>query len=252
MAVTTVRALLRRLVPGRFWAWREQRLVARIRARNRGRSTREIFSEIYATAQWGGKRGEFNSGRGSQASVTGAYCAMIREFIEAHQISSVVDLGCGDFEVGKRIQCPGVSYVGVDVVPALIEHNRRLFGSATVQFECLDIVDDALPRAELCLVRQVFQHLSNQQIAAVLVKLDQFTHVIVTEHYPANPEACVPNLDKPAGADTRLYDGSGVFLNQPPFDREVRLLLSSELPAATRSGETLRSLLLGPALDHGK
>jgi SAM-dependent methyltransferase len=252
MATPTARALLRRLVPRRFWSWREQRLVARIRARNRGRSTREIFSEIYETAQWGGKRGEFSSGRGSEPSVTAPYCSMIREFIGEHRISSVVDLGCGDFEVGKRIQCPGVSYVGVDVVPALIERNRRLYGDATVQFECLDIVAEALPPAALCLVRQVFQHLSNPQIAAVLAKLGQFAHVIVTEHYPASPETCLPNLDKPPGPDTRVGDGSGVFLDKPPFDRKTRLLLSSELPAATRPGETLRSFLVGPAVHHGK
>src|SRR5258706_4910521 len=128
MAMPNARALLRRLLPSRLWAWRQQRLVARIRARNRGRSTREIFSEIYETAQWGGKRGEFNSGRGSEANVTAAYCSMLREFIDEHQIRSVLDLGCGDFEVAKRIQRPGVSYVGVDVVPALVERNRRLYG----------------------------------------------------------------------------------------------------------------------------
>jgi hypothetical protein len=64
---------------------------------------REIFSEIYETAQWGGKRGDFCSGRGSDPRVAAAYCSTIREFIVEHGIRSVVDLGCGDFEVGSRI-----------------------------------------------------------------------------------------------------------------------------------------------------
>jgi SAM-dependent methyltransferase len=215
-----------------------------MRARHAGRSTSEIFSEIYATGEWGGKPGEFFSGRGSEPQVTEAYCSTIRDFISRHEIRSVLDLGCGDFQVGKRIQCPGVQYVGADVVAPLIERNRGLYGSTSIRFECLDIVEDALPSAELCLIRQVFQHLSNQQIAAALSKLDQFSYVIVTEHYPANPDACVPNLDKPPGPDTRVVDGSAVFLDRPPFERTTRLLLCTEVPPTVRRGETLRTFLL--------
>lgn len=249
---STARALLRRLVPRRLLDWRKRRVVGRLRARNQHRTLGEIFSDVYETAQWGGKRGEFCSGRGSDPSVTAAYCSAIRQFIAEHGVGSVVDLGCGDFEVGKLIQCPGVVYTGVDVVPALVERNRRLYGSASVRFECLDIVAEALPSAELCLIRQVFQHLSNQQIAAVLAKLSQFSHVIVTEHYPANPEACVPNVDKTPGPDTRVFDGSGVFLDKPPFRRQARLLLSTEVPATIESGETLRSFLVGPVAGPGE
>jgi hypothetical protein len=251
-AAASVLSLLRRLVPRRLLEWRTTRIRTRMRARNQGRSSREIFTEIYEQAQWGGRRGDFFSGRGSDPLVTRAYCDAIREFIITHRIRSVVDLGCGDFEVGRRIQCPGVDYTGVDVVDALIERNRRLHGSATVRFECLDMVEDELPSAELCLVRQVFQHLSNRQILAVLPKLSEFSHVIVTEHYPANVDACVPNLDKPAGADTRVMDDSAVFLDRPPFDRMTRLLLTTEAPPTVRPGETLRSFLIGPAARQGE
>jgi SAM-dependent methyltransferase len=207
---------------------------------------RDIFSEVYATAQWGGKRGEFYSGRGSQPEVTGPYCDMIRQFIAEHDIRTVLDVGCGDFEVGQRIACLGVAYTGVDVVPALIERNRERYASATVKFECLDVTVDSLPRADLCLVRQVFQHLSNAQIAAALAQLDSFSHVIVTEHYPAELERCVPNLDKAPGPDTRLLEGSAVFLDRPPFERSARLLLTTRAPATLEPGETLRSFLVAP------
>ena len=106
----------------------------------------------------------------------------------------------------------------------------------------------SLPPADLCLIRQVFQHLSNQQIAEVLAKLGVFSHVIVTEHYPAQLRGCVPNLDKPPGPDTRLLDGSAVFLDQPPFDGTTRLLLTTEAPPTLEQGETLRSFLVVPKL----
>ena len=253
MAVAApVLALLRQLVPRRLLEWRNARIRKRMRVRNQGRSPREIFSEIYAKAQWGGRRGDFYSGRGSDPLVTRAYCDAVREFIVGHGIRSVVDLGCGDFEVGSRIQCLGVSYVGVDVVPSLVERNRRLYGNAALRFECLDIVEDELPSADLYLVRQVFQHLSNRQILAVLAKFGESSHVIVTEHYPANMDACVPNLDKPAGADTRVVDDSAVFLDRPPFDRTTRLLLATEAPPTVHPGETLRSFLIGPAIRQGE
>ena len=102
----------------------------------------------------------------------------------------------------------------------------------------------ALPDAELCLVRQVFQHLSNDQIRSIIDKLRKYKYVIVTEHYPAPDRLRVPNLDKPHGADIRLYDSSAVYLDQPPFNASVDLLLEVPADPVVCIGETIRSFLL--------
>src|SRR5262249_41309949 len=100
--------------------------------------------------------------------------------------------------------------------------------------------------ADLCLVRQVLQHLSNHQIGAVLRKLQQYPLVMITEHYPApDAAAIVPNKDKAAGADTRITDGSAVFLDRPPFNLAiVQLLVDVETPHWLASpGERLKTFL---------
>jgi hypothetical protein len=96
-------------------------------------------------------------------------------------------------------------------------------------------------------LRQVLQHLSNQEIERVLANCRRYRWLIVTEHLPAATDV-VPNLDKPHGPDTRVYDRSGVFLEAPPFDLPVRILL--EVPISP--GETLRSVLVSqPAPEPG-
>lgn len=67
---------------------------------------------------------------------------------------------------------------------------------------------------DLCVVRQVLQHLSNDQITRVLKRLQPFKTAIVAEHHPAR--LLRPNLDKHTGADTRIEFDSGVYLEYPP------------------------------------
>jgi SAM-dependent methyltransferase len=135
----------------------------------------------------------------------------------------IVDLGCGDFWVGARLleQLPSAKYVGCDVVPELVEYNQRTFGSDRIQFRLIDMVREDIPAGTVCLVRQVFQHLSNQEIASTLPKLRKYPHIYVTEGYPILREGKV-NPDKPTGEDVR-FDwrsgrGQGVELDQPPYN----------------------------------
>lgn len=51
--------------------------------------------------------------------------------------------------------------------------------------------------------------------------------VVVTEHQPADEDLKIANLDKIHGAYTRLFAGSGVYLDRPPFDLATELLLEA-------------------------
>jgi SAM-dependent methyltransferase len=153
-----------------------------------------------------------------------------------------VDLGCGDFTVGKKIAALGIDYTGADVVPALIRHHSALHGSDRVRFLQLDIVNDTLPEGDLCLIRQVLQHLSNAQIATILPKLARYRHVLITEHYPAPGPHVVPNRDKTHGHDTRIEDDSAVFLEHTPFEARIGpVLLEHETRPLKRPAEMLRT-----------
>jgi SAM-dependent methyltransferase len=200
--------------------WQRAR-IAYIRNHNRGRQVTEIFNDIYLRNRWGGEQGSFNSGSGSTNEHAQLYAQVIRQFIRDHNVQRVVDLGCGDFRIGVQLIDTGIEYIGIDVVESLVRRNRELYGSARVSFECSDIIEDALPEADLCLIRQVLQHLSNEQITRVLRNAGRYRYVLVTEHYPALHAARCKNLDKPCGEDVRVYDGSAVYLDAPPFNQAL-------------------------------
>jgi SAM-dependent methyltransferase len=213
-----------------------------------------VFTEVYSEKQWGSGAEEFDSGAGSGSDeIVDPYIAAIAAIgsREGFESLTFVDLGCGDFRVGRRLVPLCRAYVGVDVVPAVVDRNTRMFGSEAVRFEHRDIVADPLPDGDVCFVRQVFQHLSNAQIAQVLPKLNRYRLVFVTEHQPSPGHLRAPNLDKVVGPDIRLYDGSGVYLDQPPFGiprsalSEVVTVTSGSMGADVDRG-VIRTMLLQP------
>ena len=211
-------------------AWRE-RNEARIDARLSQLPLVAVFTEIYRQRLWGSANGSaYCSGQGSHDdAVVQPYVHALREFLSQFPTKpDVVDLGCGDFNVGARLRDVCARYVACDVVADLIEYNRSAFKHLDVSFAQLDITCDALPDGEVALVRQVLQHLSNEQIARAAHRLGQYSWIVVTEHVPALPNF-VANLDKPIGPGLRLRLGSGVDLTRPPFSlraREQRRLCS--------------------------
>ena len=192
------------------------------RARRYARmSLADVFSEIYRRDIWSN-----TSGPGSDERFAAPYAALVLNFIRHTNARSVVDVGCGDFRVGAAIAQSGINYLGVDIVPDLIERNEKQFGGDHISFLRLDATRDRVPYADLCLIRQVFQHLSNDEIQKVIANCRHCRDIIVTEHIPQNPK--VPNLDRPHGPDIRIYDGSGIFLDREPFSIPVEPLLDLE------------------------
>ena len=196
-----------------------RRLKADIKAsRNRRLSIQDVFTKVYSEGMWGGNPGTFFSGPGSNEEAAKPYAGFVLRFMTERNLKSVVDLGCGDFRVGRLIAASGVSYVGVDVVEPLIAENARRHGSPTVRFQCADITSDALPEGELCLIREVFQHLSNAQVSAVLAKLPKYKYTLITEAHPEDFQHYRINRDKPHGATSGLDHFSVLRLNHPPFN----------------------------------
>jgi SAM-dependent methyltransferase len=217
----------------RFW------VLPRIHRTYSNLSVAETFRNIYRTKAWGDNGEPFCSGGGSCGPISEQYSAFVMKFIRDREVQSVVDLGCGDFAVGRQIvEGSSARYTGIDVVPELIEHHKSTVQHPRVSFQCSDITNDALPAADLCLVRQVLQHLSNGEIVKVLANLRNFSQILISEDVPTHPKSF--NRDKPHGPDVRPYYGSGVYIERPPFSRPISKLW--ELPLTGDS--LLRTVLL--------
>ncbi|MFT5891108.1 MAG: SAM-dependent methyltransferase [Dokdonia sp.] len=184
--------------------------------------TKEAMEQVYEMNLWGGDTSDFYSGVGSHDSeIVDPYVTAVISFLTSFESPlTVCDLGCGDFNVGKELVKHTKKYVAVDIVTELIEHNTSLFKEENLEFRCLDIAVDDLPSGDCALVRQVLQHLSNDEIHHVVDKLTNFKYVILTEHVPEGD--FVPNKDIISGQGTRLKKQSGVDLLVPPFNFKVK------------------------------
>jgi SAM-dependent methyltransferase len=219
--VVGIKGAVKAVVPSSVVVARRRWLLKRTEARFRDSSNAEIFSTVYEKRHWGRTDdGGFSSGDGSHApAIYEPYVAAVRDFFATLPAEpDVVDLGCGDFNVGRLIRPYCANYVAGDVVAAMIERNRQLPDAADVDFRCLDIAKDPLPEGEVVMIRQVLQHLSNADIARVLPKLRAYRYAIVTDHQPAG--AFTANADIPSGPHVRVGIGSALDLLQPPFELE--------------------------------
>ena len=128
--------IVRRLLPQPLRKRREQRLIARSHVRNAARSASDVFAEIYKKKMWSnwGDKDRFCSGSGSSGEAADAYQQLVVNFIKEHGVRSVVDVGCGDFRIGRALAEHVALYTGVDVVEELIEHHREHHASESVRF----------------------------------------------------------------------------------------------------------------------
>lgn len=217
--VDKLRSAVKLVMPSPLHRIARKYLSQRWDAKHEGRPVEEIFSAIYRERKWGAKSdSDFSSGSGSRIqSVVSSYVNAVRGILESLPCPpSVVDLGCGDFNVGKQLRPYCGRYIACDVVPALIQRNKDQFVDMQVDFRCIDIIEDDLPEGDIVFLRQVLQHLNNAQILRVVHKLYRYKFLVLTEHVPTNSDF-VPNRDKATGDGIRLPQGSGVVLTEPPF-----------------------------------
>ena len=199
--------------------------------------TKEAMIQVYKENLWGGEAGAFYSGLGSHhPEVIEPYLAAVTQFLQSLETPPVVcDLGCGDFHVGKELVPYTWAYNAIDIVPALIAHNKKTYKRDNLTFYTLDIAKEELPAGDCAILRQVLQHLSNAEIEAVVNKLYQFTYVILTEHLPDGPFDL--NINIISGQGTRLQKNSGVDLLAAPFQftvKEEKELLAIPSPDGKR------------------
>lgn len=195
--------------------------------RNKKRSkkpwpTQDAMVQIYEKNFWGGENSDFYSGIGShESTLVDPYVKAISSFLSTFDDLPVVcDLGCGDFNVGKQLVPFARKYIATDIVPALIERNRKIFKTESTEFHCLDIAKDDLPAGDCAILRHVLQHLSNTEIESVVKKLSQYPYLILTEHIPEND--FTPNKDIISGQGIRLKKQSGVDLLSAPFNLRIQ------------------------------
>ncbi|MET4082952.1 SAM-dependent methyltransferase [Pedobacter sp. UYP30] len=189
-----------------------------------------IFTEIYTRNVWGGNKGDFYSGSGSHNDHIDGYVNAITDFIGDNRISSIVEIGCGDFYVSGEMLARldrgkiHYQYTGYEVVKALVDRNKLRYPSKQISFKVKDAVNGKIVSGDLLIIRQVLQHLDNKSITKIISKFSNYKFIIVTEHQISNKygEKIIFNKDKKTDSYNRVILYSGVYLEKPPFNCDIK------------------------------
>ena len=129
-----------------------------------GLNLAQRFQRIHDTNLWGAP--ESASGLGSELDATAVLRTELPRLLKKLGAASLLDAPCGDAGWINRAGL-GVRYVGIDIVPALVEGLQARAAADEIMGEyCLaDITTDALPRCDAVLCRDCLVHLSFANIA---------------------------------------------------------------------------------------
>lgn len=170
----------------------------------------KVFSNIYAERVWGK-----GSGAGSDPANVEEYVRFLQDFIRHRQIRSIVDCGCGDWQLMRHIDLAGVDYLGIDLVSDVVAHNRAEFGRAGVRFELGNFTEMELPGADLVLCKDVLQHLPNKNVFRFLAGLDRFKYALLTNDLGSN-------TDRDATLAASSWHFAPIDLTASPFSLRAR------------------------------
>lgn len=134
-------------------------------------SLAERFSAVYENRVWlNGRPTGSLSGFGSELENTETVRQHLVELLESLKTRTLLDIGCGDFTWMKEVPLP-YRYIGVDIVPGVIETNNALYRAEQRCFQIVDATRDPLPQADTALCREVLFHLSFKDIWCLVANI---------------------------------------------------------------------------------
>lgn len=171
---------------------------------------RSVFEQIYAANLW--QDAESRSGHGSGLAATEKIRAGLLDTLERLAIHSMIDAPCGDFywlsklDLGRRLHW----YIGIDIVPQLIAHNKEAWATQGISFELADLAKRIPPQADLILCRHLLIHLPLEDCFRVLRNFQRsgsrFLLITNQPHIKRNEEILFTGSFRP------------VNLHLPPFN----------------------------------
>lgn len=132
------------------------------------KSNKTKFTEIYSQKGFAGDSYPA-SGIGSTLEQTKIIRQRLPLIFREYDISSFVDVPCGDFTWMAKVNLDGMQYYGFDIVKSVVEKNRSLYEKNNIHFNELDVVAAIVPvSADMIFCRDCLVHLSNRDTLKAL------------------------------------------------------------------------------------
>jgi hypothetical protein len=168
----------------------------------------EHFTRMAATGAWGSP--ETPCGPGSTLDACKGILERLPEWIRAHQIRSIADLGCGDFHWMSHLDLSGLQYDGYDVVRFLVGRNAVKHGRDNVRFHHADLTEPIVLHADLVILKDVLIHLPTipalEILGHVISNKPRFLASTTSPGWPVSNRACM-----------RIGEFSPIDLEAEPF-----------------------------------
>jgi SAM-dependent methyltransferase len=197
------------------------------------------FVEFGLEEKKAGRR-ESASGPGSSRAAAQPTLKLLRRFLRNSDVTSILDLGCGDWNWMRHLNLPTastertLSYTGWDASAELIESLQQDFGSEQIDFAVADFNTQDLPQTDLIVIRDVLFHLPLSQSVPLVKKISQSCRYMLSTSFLGMPE----NND----IDPYLpIDGWGfhrINLNVAPFDLAEMMSEAVKEPLGANKGRS--------------
>ncbi|MBT9382571.1 class I SAM-dependent methyltransferase [Pseudooceanicola sp. CBS1P-1] len=195
------------------------------------------FVDFGMAEQAAGRR-ESASGPGSALEAARPTLEMLARVIPEQGITSVLDLGCGDWNWMRHLGLPHVGgqrlrYTGWEASEALVSQLQDQFATPEIRFRLGDLTTEPFPQTDLVILRDVLFHLPQDMALRVLARLRRTTRFLITTSFLGMPEN--------EGLNAYLtIEGWGFYpinLAQPPFSLAPFLLEARAEPLCSARGQ---------------
>lgn len=178
---------------------------------------KEVFTKIYEKKVWGKWSGpevpKDEQGRHP-------FIDYLQEFISTHNISTIIDMGCGYGELLKDLNLPEhTTYLGLDIVDSVIAYNKLHYERSNVVYDTVnDVKDLSKYKGDLLILKDVIQHWSIDKI--IYAKdhiLPNFRYAIIVNNI------YFPNLG-PVNSEIKTGNSRPLNLEISPFYMKLKVV----------------------------
>ena len=161
----------------------------------------DIFTNIYESRIWGNNKNNNysgSSGTGSSVEYNKNYIEIVKKIIKDYEINNIVDLGCGDFRIGRLLYDDiNVLYTGYDVYKKIIDYHKTQYSDLKYTFKHLDFYKykEQIIEGDMCILKDVIQHWTTEEIYIFmdyLIESKKFKYILLVNccNQKKNEDSC--------------------------------------------------------------
>ena len=161
----------------------------------------DIFTNIYESRRWGNNKNNNysgSSGSGSSVEYNKNYIEIVKKIIKDYEINNIVDLGCGDFRIGRLLYDDiNVLYTGYDVYKKIIDYHKSQYSDPKYTFKHLDFYKykEQIIEGDMCILKDVIQHWTTEEIYIFmdyLIESKKFKYILLVNccNQKKNEDSC--------------------------------------------------------------